>query len=265
MEVHINYLITGGTGTLGQELTNQLLKDDLTEQIVIFSRNEYLQWEMAQQYKDTRIKYAIGDIRDKERLEQVMHRMDYIIHTAALKHVPVCEDNISEAIQTNIIGSQNVAGIAKRLNCRAIAVSTDKAVYPINVYGATKFLMERIFLLEGFPVIRFGNFWESHGNVVSLFQKQKILTITNPTMVRYWIDIKEAANFILKILRDYKVGIYIPKMETKTMGQVAKEVSSNSPIEIIGIRNGEKIEEVLFSSEELVEDKGDYYFIRRYT
>lgn len=235
-------LITGGTGTLGKELARQLRRD-----VIIYSRNEYYQWLMRQEFPQ--FTYILGDVRDKNRLDEVMVGVDVIIHCAALKHVPIGEENVFEFVQTNILGSKNVVDIAKHWQVNALLISSDKAVEPINVYGATKLIAERLFLEAGYNVVRLGNFTESHGNVRELFRKQKesgVITITDPDATRYWVTVKDAAQFVVECLDKPCNGeVFIPEMEDQKISEIAEEIAPDASWHIIGLRKGEKLREKL--------------------
>ena len=267
---NMNIAIIGGTGSLGKALTQKLLEYDVN-QIRIFSRNELKQIEMESFFNDKRIRYLLGDIRDLPRLELALDGIDYVFHAAALKHVPKIEYNPFEAIKTNVIGSQNVidACIKKHVK-KAICISTDKAVSPINTYGATKLLMEKLFITannyikqkEGntkFIAVRYGNVLGSSGSVIPKFieqikNKQKI-TITDLTMTRFSITMNEALDLILKsLLLGNGKEVFIPKIKSydiKTVRDVLFSILSNTGEKIIGIREGEKINETLINVEEM--------------
>jgi len=258
-------LITGGTGSLGKTLVKLLLKKYRLKGVRILSRDELKQWEMKQNIGSAPVSFLVGDIRDRKRVRLAAKGVHFIIHTAALKQVPSCEDNPLEAIQTNIIGAQNVlyaaleAGVEKVMN-----VSTDKAVYPVNLYGATKLCAEKLFIqgntysggrMPYFSCCRYGNVLGSRGSIVPLFKKQieerGMITITHKDMTRFWITLTDAAEFILRNLRDMRGGeIFVPMMPSASIQAVANAVTNNAPIEYIGIRPGEKLHEVLITKEE---------------
>ncbi|MBU2249416.1 MAG: polysaccharide biosynthesis protein [Gammaproteobacteria bacterium] len=281
-------LISGGTGSLGKTLTKLLLKNYNPKGIRIFSRDELKQWEMKQEIKDWYIKYhdsdwsyppemppisyLVGDIRDRKRIELASKGVDILIHTAALKQVPSCENNPLEAIQTNIVGSQNIlyAALENKIE-KAMIISSDKAVMPINLYGATKLCMEKLFIQGNtysgnraphFSVCRYGNVIGSRGSVIPLFKKQAergVLTITHRDMTRFWIRLNQVAEFILKAIDVMEGGeIFIPKMPSAKVFDVAVGIIRNqsSPetfveIKKIGIRPGEKLHEILITGEEM--------------
>lgn len=263
-------LITGGTGSLGQALTERLLKTKVST-IRILSRNERNQIEMESKFNDNRLRFLLGDIRDLERLSRAMEDIDIVFHAAALKHVPKIEYNPFEGIKTNAIGSQNVIDAClKENNEKTIAISTDKAASPLNVYGATKALMEKLFVaantysLPGkhetkFITVRYGNVLGSSGSVVPIFMEQiknnKKMTITDPNMTRFSISMDEALDFILKATDIGKGSeIFIPKMKSYSImdiKNVLSELLQNSGEEIVGIRPGEKIHEILINQDEM--------------
>jgi len=261
-----NILITGGTGSFGNKMVETLLKFK-PNKIVIYSRDEYKQYRMRKIFnpKEHRnIRYLIGDIRDYERLHYAFQDIDIIFHAAALKQVPAMEYNPSEAIKTNIYGAENVirAAISNNVN-RVIAISTDKAVNPVNLYGATKMCFEKLFIAANnivgkkdirFSVMRYGNVFGSRGSVVPLFiqqSKNNKFTITNKDMTRFTMTLTEAINFVLNRSEKMLGGeIFIPKLLSYNIVQLAKVINPNANIEIIGIRPGEKIHESMISTQE---------------
>ena len=263
-------LITGGTGSLGQALTDRLLKNDV-ETIRIFSRNESKQIEMESKFDDNRLRFFLGDVRDKERLVRAVEDVDYVFHTAALKHVPKIEYNPFEAIKTNVIGSQNVIDACLKSNVKkVIAVGTDKAVSPLNTYGATKLLMEKLFVTANnyldpqkyptkFIALRYGNVLGSSGSVVpkfiELLNSKNKLTITDPEMTRFSITMDEALTFILNAT-EYGKGseIFVPKLRAYSINDVKQsltEILGDYGEEIVGIRPGEKVHETLINNDEI--------------
>ena len=263
-------LITGGTGSLGKALTKRLLKLNVNT-IRIFSRNESKQVDMETEFDDNRLRFLIGDVRDKERLETALDDIDIVFHAAALKHVPVIEYNPFEAIKTNVVGSQNIIDLAIKQNIeKAICISTDKAVSPLNTYGATKLLMEKLFVTANnflnkekyqtkFIALRYGNVLGSSGSVVPKFVEQiknhKKITITDPQMTRFSITMDEALDFILKAT-DLGQGseIFVPKLKAYSiveLVEVLKEIFGEIDQEIVGVRPGEKLHEVLINKEEI--------------
>ena len=263
-------LITGGTGSLGQALTKRLLEHDV-DAIRIFSRNESKQIDMESKFSDKRLRFLLGDIRDFDRLNRAFEDIDIVFHAAALKHVPVIEYNPFEAIKTNVIGSQNVISACLQQNVeRVICIGTDKAVFPINTYGATKLLMEKLFVTASnylnkkryhtkFITLRYGNVIGSSSSVIPKFIEQiknkKSVTITDPKMTRFSITMDEALDFIPNAT---KIGqgseIFVPKMKAYTITSVKDalfELLENTGENITGIREGEKLDEVLISDVEM--------------
>ena len=263
-------LITGGTGSLGQALTKRLLEFDV-DTIRILSRNESKQVQMSSEFSDTRLRFLIGDIRDKERLIKSMEDIDIVFHAAALKHVPIIEYNPFEAIKTNVVGSQNVIDASLIQNVeKVICIGTDKAVSPLNTYGATKLLMEKLFISANnylnidksrtkFFAVRYGNVFGSSGSVIPIFLEQaknnKKITITNEAMTRFSITMDQALDFILDCAINGKAAeIYVPKIKGYSISQIKdifQESFDNCEIENIGIRPGEKLHEVLINEEEM--------------
>ena len=263
-------LITGGTGSLGQALTKRLLKSDV-DIIRIFSRNESKQIEMASKISDKRLRFLLGDIRDYDRLNRALEDIDIVFHVAALKHVPVIEYNPFEGIKTNVIGSQNVISACLEQNVeRAICIGTDKAVSPINTYGATKLLMEKLFVTASnylnpkrhrtkFITLRYGNVVGSSGSVIPKFVEQiknkQNITITDPKMTRFSITMDQALDFILKASKLGKGSeIFVPKMKAYSITSVKDslfELLGNTGEEVTGIREGEKLDEILISDDEM--------------
>ena len=263
-------LITGGTGSLGQALTRRLLQKNV-KTIRILSRNESKQIEMESKFNDNRLRFFLGDIRDKERIVRATEDIDYVFHAAALKHVPKIEYNPFEAIKTNVIGSQNVIDACLQANVKkAICIGTDKAVSPLNTYGATKLLMEKLFVTANnylnpqkyttkFMAVRYGNVLGSSGSVVPLFVEQiknkKKITITDYQMTRFSITMDEALDFILKAT-EYGQGseIFVPKIRAYTifdMKNALTKILGNYDEEIVGVRPGEKMHETLINNEEI--------------
>ena len=263
-------LITGGTGSLGQALTKHLLKKNV-DTIRILSRNESKQIEMESNFNDDRLRFLLGDVRDAERLSRAFEDVDIVFHAAALKHVPVIEYNPFEAIKTNVIGSQNVIDACLENNVsKAICVGTDKAVSPLNTYGATKLLMEKLFVTASnylnkerhktkFIALRYGNVLGSSGSVIPKFIEQiknkKNITITDPNMTRFSITMDDALNFIVRAAELGKGSeIFLPKLRAYTISDVKSslfELLENTGENVIGIRPGEKIDEILISTDEI--------------
>ena len=272
-----NILITGGTGSFGKKYTEILLKKYKPNKIIIFSRDELKQYEMSQKYNDKCMRYFIGDVRDAKRLEDAMQDVDYVIHAAALKHVPIAEYNPMECIKTNINGAQNVidAAIDNGVS-RVIALSTDKAANPINLYGATKLASDKLFVAANnmvgkrktrFSVVRYGNVVGSRGSVIPFFQKlinegAKELPITDEKMTRFLITLEDGVNFVLNNFeRMYGGEIFIPKIPSMKMTDLATSLAPNLPHKIIGIRPGEKMHEVMITADDRVVEFDNYYVI----
>lgn len=275
-------LITGGTGSLGQALTRRLLKTDASA-IRIFSRNENKQVMMESEIHDKRLRFLIGDIRDKERLVTALEDIDIVFHAAALKHVPVIEYNPFESIKTNVIGSQNVIDACLQQNVgTAVCIGTDKAVSPLNTYGATKLLMEKLFITANnyfnpkkhktkFLAVRYGNVVGSSGSVIPKFIEQirakKKITITDPKMTRFSITMDQALDLIIDTAMNGKESeIYVPKLKAYSITDVKEtlfEILGHTGVEIVGIRSGEKLHEVLINKDEMRSswDLGSKYMI----
>jgi len=272
-------LITGGTGSFGKRCCREILERYAPEKVIIFSRDELKQSEMASNpvFANPRTRFFLGDVRDKERLQRAMSDVDFIIHAAALKQVPAAEYNPHEFIKTNINGAMNVvdAAIASGVK-RVIALSTDKAVNPINLYGATKLCSDKIFIAGNsysgktgtrFSVVRYGNVIGSRGSVIPLFLKQREsgkLTITKKEMTRFIISIDQGVSFALRSLADMQGGeIFIPKLPSCSIGDLAEAIAPGCPTEIIGLRPGEKLHEALVPSDEAhhTTEQSDRYII----
>ncbi len=260
-------LITGGTGSFGKKCAEIILKRYKPRKIIIFSRDEMKQFEMAQVFSDKKydcIRYFIGDVRDKERLHRAFHGVDYVIHAAALKQVPAAEYNPFEAIKTNIIGAQNVINVAIDQGVKkVIALSTDKAANPINLYGASKLCSDKLFIAGNsyvgqdhtiFSVVRYGNVVGSRGSVIPFFLKQKetgVLPITDSRMTRFWITLDQSVHFVLKVLGLAAGGeIFVPKIPSMGIVELAKAIAPECSHKIVGTRPGEKIHETLIGEDE---------------
>ena len=263
-------LITGGTGSLGQALTSRLLKEDV-DTIRIFSRNENKQITMESKFEDDRLRFLLGDVRDYSRLVRAMEDIDIVFHAAALKHVPIIEYNPFESIKTNVIGSQNVIDACLEENVeKAVAIGTDKAVSPLNTYGATKLLMEKLFVTSSnylkkerhktkFVALRYGNVLGSSGSVIPKFIEQiknkGKITITDPAMTRFSISMNEALDFILHATEIAKGSeIFVPKLRAYSIAGLKEalfELLDRTDEEIIGIREGEKLNEILINRDEV--------------
>jgi len=260
-------LITGGTGSFGKKCTEIILKKYKPKRLIIYSRDELKQFEMAQNYPDTKydcIRYFIGDVRDKERMYRAFHNVDYVIHAAALKQVPAAEYNPFEAVKTNILGAQNVINVAIDRGVRkVIALSTDKAANPINLYGATKLCSDKLFIAGNsyvgsestiFSVVRYGNVAGSRGSVIPFFMKCRengVLPITDPRMTRFWITLEQGVNFVLSCLETMVGGeLFVPKIPSMNIMDLAKIIAPECPTEIVGIRPGEKLHEVMIPKDD---------------
>ncbi|WP_456383717.1 UDP-N-acetylglucosamine 4,6-dehydratase (inverting) [Hydrogenimonas sp.] len=273
-------LITGGTGSFGKKYTEILLKRYRPRKIIIYSRDELKQFEMAQRYDDACMRYFIGDVRDKERLFKAMNGVDFVIHAAALKHVPIAEYNPMECIKTNVNGAQNVidAALANDVK-KVIALSTDKAANPINLYGATKLASDKLFVAANnirgrktieFSVVRYGNVVGSRGSVVPFFAKliregAGELPITHPDMTRFMITLEQGVNFVLKNFERMQGGeIFVPKIPSMKMVELARAMAPDLPRKIVGIRPGEKLHEIMCPADDshLTLEFEDHYVIQ---
>ena len=270
-------LVTGGTGSFGKMFTSLLLKDWNPDSIRIYSRGELLQWEMQQNMQDDRLRFLIGDVRDRNRLYRAMNDVDIVVHAAALKQVPAAEYNPMEAVKTNIDGASNIINASIDTGVeRVMALSTDKAVHPVNLYGATKMVAEKLFVQGNayaggrktrFACTRYGNVVGSRGSIIPLFleqRKQGRVTITDERMTRFWLTLEQGARFVARCIETMKGGeIFIPKIPSMRIIDLAKIVAPNCEVEIIGIRPGEKLHEVLLTQDEArhSKDMGDYYII----
>jgi UDP-N-acetylglucosamine 4,6-dehydratase/5-epimerase len=271
-------LITGGTGSFGTAFIKALLQYGQPNKVIVLSRDEQKHYKLSQEIQDRRLRFFIGDIRDKARLKSSFRGAQIVIHAAAMKHVPMCEYNPLEAVQTNITGATNVIEAALEAGVeRVLAISTDKAVAPVNLYGASKLCMERLWLAANayvgdrptrFAAVRYGNVMGSAGSVIPLFKKQKELgkiTVTDENMTRFWIRMDDAISLVLRALKLMQGGeVFIPKLPTTTIATLAEAVAPGVPVETIGMRPGEKLHECLISSEECrrTVDLGDVLMIR---
>jgi UDP-N-acetylglucosamine 4,6-dehydratase len=273
-------LITGGTGSFGQQYVDTLLRRYKPKRLVILSRDELKQYEMQQKFSDPVMRYFIGDVRDEDRLKQAMRGIDYVIHAAALKHVPAAEYNPMECIKTNIHGAQNVIEAALENNVeKVIALSTDKAAIPINLYGATKLASDKLFVAANniagsrktrFAVVRYGNVVGSRGSVVPYFKKlikegATSLPITDTRMTRFWITLQQGVDFVLKNFQRMHGGeIFVPKIPSIHITDLAESISPGIDINIIGIRPGEKLHETMCPADDshLTLEFDDHYVIQ---
>jgi len=262
-----NILITGGTGSFGSCCARFILKKYSANKVVIFSRDELKQYEMQKELSNFKnLRFLIGDIRDQNRLNMAFKEIDYVIHAAALKHVPSSEYNPFECVQTNIVGGHNVINAAILTNVKkVIALSTDKATNPLNLYGASKLCLEKLFVsanvLTGkqktfFSVVRYGNVINSRGSVLPFFsdlikKKEKYLPITDINMTRFFFKLEHSVKFVLKCLKIMKRGeVFIPKLPSCRIIDLVNALKSDAKTKIIGIRPGEKIHEMLYSADE---------------
>jgi UDP-N-acetylglucosamine 4,6-dehydratase/5-epimerase len=260
-------LITGGTGSFGRKFAEVVLREKRPRKLIIFSRDELKQYEMRQTFPegdDSPLRYFIGDVRDADRLRRAFHGVDVVVHAAAMKQVPACEYNPFEAVQTNIIGAKNVIDVAIDTGVkRVLAVSTDKAVSPVNLYGATKLVAEKLFVQGNayaggkatrFACTRYGNVVGSRGSVVPLFLRQREagrITLTDPQMTRFWITLDQGIRLVIQSLEIMKGGeIFVPKIPSMRLSDLASALAAECRQEIIGMRPGEKLHEVLISSDE---------------
>jgi len=271
-------LLTGGTGSFGQKFTEIVLREHSPKAIRIFSRGELLQHEMRLKFNDDpRLRFFIGDVRDKERLYRAMNGVDIVVHAAALKQVPTAEYNPIEAVRTNIDGAVKLidAAIDNRV-ARIMAISTDKAVHPVNLYGATKLVMERLLIQanvytggrEGkFSCVRYGNVVGSRGSVVPLFLEQRkngVVTITDDKMTRFWITLEQGVRFVINCIERMQGGeVFIPKIPSMKITELADAIAPRAKREITGIRPGEKVNEILLTEEEArhAREFDDYFVI----
>lgn len=262
-------LITGGTGTFGQAFVLKLLKYFKPKKIIILSRDEFKQYEMEKKFNSLgseKLRFFLGDVRDVQRLKIAFKDVDFVIHTAALKHVPLAEYNPFECIKTNVVGAQNI--VEASIFCgvdRVIALSTDKASNPLNIYGASKLASDKIFIAANnysgkdgtiFSICRYGNVVNSRGSVIPLFKKlyekqSKTIPITDKKMTRFWVNINQGVEFVISCLGDMSGGeIFVPKLPSMKVTEVAKIIAPNIPFEIIGIRPGEKLHETMISRDD---------------
>ena len=276
-------LITGGTGSFGRHFVKTVLENHRPRRLIVFSRDELKQYEMAQVFSSEQypfLRYFIGDVRDEARLEMAMRDVDCVVHTAALKHVPVAEYNPFECIHTNVMGTENVVRAAIHNGvARVIGLSTDKACNPINLYGASKLASDKILIAANnisghdgtrFSVVRYGNVLGSRGSVLPLFLKLRDagadhLPITDPRMTRFWITLQQGVDFVLTSLATMRGGeIFVPKIPSMRVTDLATAVAPELPHKVVGIRPGEKLHEVLLSEDDArtTLDMADRYIIQ---
>lgn len=273
-------LITGGTGSFGRHCVKTILANYTPKRLIVFSRDELKQFEMQQEYNNKAMRYFIGDVRDVERLRQAMRGVDFVIHAAALKQVPAAEYNPMECIKTNINGAENVikAAIDSGVE-KVVALSTDKAASPINLYGATKLVSDKLFVAANniagghrtrFAVVRYGNVIGSRGSVIPFFRSlvsrgEKSLPITDPRMTRFWITLDQGVAFVLKAFARMQGGeIFVPKIPSMRITDLAEGIAPGMPTKIIGIRPGEKLHETMCPADDshLTIEFADHYVIR---
>ena len=271
-------LITGGTGSFGQKFTETLLSRYNPRKVIIFSRDEQKHFAMSQRFPASKypcMRYFIGDIRDKSRLEMAFSDVDYIVHAAAMKHVPLSEYNPIECVRTNIMGAQNIIEAATSTGVKkVVALSTDKACNPVNLYGATKLASDKLFISANnyararYSVVRYGNVIGSKGSVVPFFLKlknEKKLPITDIRMTRFWITLQQSVDFVLARLEDMIGGeLFVPRIPSMRITDLAKAINPEAEFEIVGIRPGEKLHEIMISVDDArnTEDMGEYYIVK---
>lgn len=260
-------LVTGGTGSFGSRLIKKILTDYTPQKLIVFSRDELKQFEMSQCFSIEKypcIRYFLGDVRNQERLYEAFRGVDYVIHAAALKQVPACEYNPFEAVMTNVVGAQNIIRAAIRENVKkVIALSTDKAANPVNLYGATKLCSDKLFVAGNamtsyyktiFSVVRYGNVFGSRGSVIPFFLKKRdegALPITDKRMTRFSITLGEAVEFVLSCFEKMHGGeVFVPKIPSYHITDLAKAIAPEAQIKYIGIRPGEKMHELMIPDDE---------------
>ena len=271
-------LITGGTGSFGKKFISRIFQQYKPKDVIVYSRDELKQFEMRELFPTEKfpMSYFIGDVRDRDRLYRITHGVDYIVHAAALKQVPTAEFNPFETVKTNILGAQNVIEAALENNVKkVVALSTDKACNPINLYGATKLASDKMFAAANhwqgshhttFAVVRYGNVVGSRGSVVPFFLREKekgVLPITDERMTRFWITLDQSVQFVLDSLKRMKGGeLFVPKIPSMNIVDLAKAIAPEAKTKIIGIRPGEKIHEVMISSDDAINTlEFDSYFV----
>jgi UDP-N-acetylglucosamine 4,6-dehydratase len=272
-------LVTGGTGSFGKRFVATLLAETDVDKVIIYSRDELKQFELQQRYADERrLRWFLGDVRDYQRLYRALHGVDHIVHAAALKQVPAAEYNPFEAVKTNINGAQNVieAAIEQGVQ-RVVALSTDKASSPMNLYGATKLVSDKLFIAGNsysagtdtrFSVVRYGNVVGSRGSVVPFFKDRAasgVLPITDERMTRFWITLEQGVRFVMANLERMHGGeLFVPKIPSMRVVELARAMAPDARIEIVGIRPGEKLHEEMISTHDsrATRDMGDYYVIQ---
>ena len=263
---NLNILVTGGTGSFGKKFTEFMLKEYHPKRLVIFSRDELKQHEMrVNGFDHPMLRYFIGDVRDADRLRRAMTGMDIVVHAAALKQVPACEYNPIEAVMTNVMGARNVIEAALDMEVKKVmAISSDKAVSPVNLYGATKLVAEKLFVQANsysgtgptrLSCVRYGNVVGSRGSVIPLFLEQRIngkVTITDQRMTRFWLTLDQGVRFVIRCVEQMHGGeVFVPKIPSMNIMDLTKALAPNCAVETIGIRPGEKLHEVLISEDEV--------------
>jgi UDP-N-acetylglucosamine 4,6-dehydratase len=257
-------LVTGGTGSFGKAMVKRLLADDEVSKVVVFSRDELKQFEMQENFSSPKLRYFLGDVRDYQRLLRATDGIDVIIHAAAMKQIPAAEYNPMEAIKTNVIGAENIVNVAIENNVsKVVALSTDKAANPANLYGATKLCSDKLMIagntlagkrVSRFSVVRYGNVLGSRGSVIPFFLKKAaegVIPITDPRMTRFWLTIEDGVRFVLDSLERMHGGeIFVPKIPSFKVTDVAEVVCPGIPTEVIGIRPGEKLHEVMITEDD---------------
>ncbi len=258
-------LITGGTGSFGKKFTEILMKEKQPKKVIIFSRDELKQHEMqVMGFNQPNLRYFIGDVRDRDRLTRAMHGVDIVVHAAALKQVPACEYNPMEAVKTNIVGTSNVLEAALDAGVKKVmTISTDKAVNPVNLYGATKLAAEKLTVQSNayaagtatrYSCVRYGNVVGSRGSVVPMFLKQREngkVTITDDRMTRFWLSLEQGVRFVVTCIEQMEGGeVFVPKIPSMKVTDLARAIAPQASVDIIGIRPGEKLHEVLISEDE---------------
>ncbi len=273
-------MITGGTGSFGKHCVKTLLENYSPKKIIVYSRDELKQFEMQQIYSAPQMRYFIGDVRDEPRLTLAMREVDFVIHAAALKQVPAAEYNPMECVKTNVMGASNVISAAMANDVeKVVALSTDKAANPINLYGATKLCADKIFTAANnlvghgrtrFSVVRYGNVVGSRGSVIPFFQKllqdnASEIPVTDPRMTRFWITLDQGVDFVLKAFMRMQGGeIFVPKIPSARITDIAKALAPHIPQKVIGIRPGEKLHEIMCPADDsrLVLEFDDHYVLR---
>ena len=276
---NLNILVSGGTGSFGKKFTEFMLKEYHPKKLVIFSRDELKQHEMRiGGFDHPMLRYFIGDVRDADRLRRAMTGMDIVVHAAALKQVPACEYNPIEAVMTNVMGARNVIEAALDMEVKKVmAISSDKAVSPVNLYGATKLVAEKLFVQANsysgtgptrFSCVRYGNVVGSRGSVIPLFLEQRIngkVTITDQRMTRFWLTLDQGVRFVIRCIEQMHGGeVFVPKIPSMNIMDLTKAMAPNCTVETIGIRPGEKLHELLISEDEVRQtlELDDMYVIK---